>query len=302
MTLPRPAASDALRPTAEAALAAWTARVDADHKQVERCREVADPSDFYAPVATRFRPEQVKHPPQHAGHLDPRRREDVLAILRGLARPDDEWLDIGAGGGRYALPLALDVAHVIAVDPSPAMLGVLANGMREHAIANITSVEARWPTELPADTEVDVALMAHVGYDIGAIGPFLAAAEKAASRLCVAVMGEGAMTTASTLFWEPVHGEPRVALPALPELIALLVALGRLPEVSLARRSPPTFATFDELLAMARRQLWVRAGSPKDATLEALVRAQASERDAGWSLDWTETRIGVAAWTPPRDD
>src|SRR5687767_14116394 len=71
MHLPGPATPDALRPTAEAALAAWTARVDADHEQVERCREVADPSDFYAPVATRFRPDQVRHPPQHAGHLDP---------------------------------------------------------------------------------------------------------------------------------------------------------------------------------------------------------------------------------------
>ena len=286
MSLPTPPRPDALRPTEDQALAAWAARVEADREQVDRCREVADASDFYAPVASRFR-------------MDPHRHEDVLDILRRHARAEDTWLDIGSGAGRYALPLALEVAKVIAVEPSPAMLEVLADGMREHEIANITTVEARWPTELPGDPGIDVVLMAHVGYDIGAIGPFLEAAEEVARRTCVAVMGEGAMTTVATLFWEPVHGEPRVPLPALPELVALLIARGRLPEVALARRTPPTFDTLDDLLSMARRQLWVRPGSAKDVRLEQLVRARATEREAGWALDWDETRIGVVSWAPP---
>ena len=286
VNLPLPTGPDALRPTAADALAAWAARVDADHEQVERCREVADPTDFYAPVVTRFR-------------QDPHRHEDVLELLQDLARPGDTWLDIGSGAGRYALPLALAVERVIAIDPSPAMLATLAEGMREHGIANIVAIEARWPAPLPEGaTRVDVALMAHVGYDIGAIGPFLDAAEAAADRLCVAVMGEGAMTTVATLFWEPIHGEPRALLPALPELVAVLIARGRLPEVRLARRKPATFASMDDLITMARRQLWVRAGSAKDARLEALVREHAVEGDEGWSLDRSETRIGVVTWTP----
>jgi SAM-dependent methyltransferase len=286
VTLPVPPTPDALRPAVAAALAAWAARVEADREQVERCREVADPADFYAPVARRFR-------------HDPRRHEDVLEHLRAFARPGDRWLDIGAGSGRYALPLALAVGHVIAIDPSPSMLAGLAEGMAEHGIENITLLEARWPA-VASDRlgPVDVTLMAHVGYDIGAIGPFLDAAEEHTGRCCVAVMGEGAMTTAATLLWEPVHGERRVALPALPELIALLIARGRLPEVRLAERSPPTFETRDDLLAMARRQLWVRAGSPKDARLAALVRERAIERPDGWSLDQATSRIGVVSWKP----
>ena len=62
-----------------------------------------------------------------------------------LARADDTWLDIGAGGGRYALPLARSVREVVAVDPSAAMLEVLRDGMREHGIANVRVVEGRWP-------------------------------------------------------------------------------------------------------------------------------------------------------------
>jgi SAM-dependent methyltransferase len=281
-----------LRPSAADALAAWAARVDADHEQVDRCREVADAADFYAPVATRFR-------------QDPRRQEDVLDVLREMARPGDTWLDVGSGAGRYALPLALAIERVVAIDPSPAMLATLTDGMREHGIENIVPVEGRWPMSLPhGTTAVDVALMAHVGYDIRAIGPFLDAADAVADRLCVAVMGEGAMTTVATLFWDAIHGEPRVSLPALPELVALLIATGRLPEVRLGARAPVSFDTLDDLLGIARRQLWLRPGSEKDERLAALVRERAIERAEGWSLDRAPTRIGVVSWAPPssRDD
>src|SRR5436305_2593495 len=101
--------SDALRPTAEEALRAWGARVRANREQVEHFRE-ASPADFYAPIASMFR-------------ADPRRQDEpALQALRQLARPDDTVLDIGAGGGRYALPLALATREVVAIEPSEGML------------------------------------------------------------------------------------------------------------------------------------------------------------------------------------
>jgi ubiquinone/menaquinone biosynthesis C-methylase UbiE len=82
---------------ARAAEAAWSDRVRANREQVDRVREVPDGADFYARVTSLFR-------------ADPHRVDDaVVDLLRTHARPDDTWLDIGAGGGRYALPLALAV-------------------------------------------------------------------------------------------------------------------------------------------------------------------------------------------------
>src|ERR671921_1268435 len=105
--------SDPLRPAVGDLLDAWRARVLADKEQVDRAREVEDPPDFYAPVTSRFR-------------MDPRRTDDeTLNALLDLARPDDVWLDVGAGGGRYALPLALHVREVVAIDPSASMLNAL---------------------------------------------------------------------------------------------------------------------------------------------------------------------------------
>jgi SAM-dependent methyltransferase len=277
--------SDSLRPTVEQALADWAARVRADREQVDRARELEDPPDFYAPVAHRF-------------HLDPHRRDDAtLDALLAHAHPEETWLDVGAGGGRFALPLALQVEEVIAVEPSGAMVDGLRAGMREHGISNVRVIADHWPMTNPPTA--DVSLMAHVGYDIAEIRPFLDALEATSRRLCLAVMGESAMTTVATLFWHGIHGEPRVRLPALPELVVLLIARGRLPEVTLVERAPPTFESVDEALAIARRQLWVAEGSAKDELLQRLVAEALVDLDGRLTFDPEPSRIGIVSW-PPR--
>lgn len=262
----------------------WRAAVAADKEQVERAREVADPADFYAPVTSRFR-------------MDPRRTDDeTLNSLLSLAERGDVWLDVGAGGGRYALPLAMAAESVVAIDPSPSMLAALEEDAAAFGISNVETIQARWPMESPpAGT---VGLMAHVGYDIADIGPFLDQLEAQSSRLCVAVMGESAMTTVASLFWDRIHGEPRVRLPALPELQALLAARGQVPETTPVDRSPPTFSSRDEAHAMARRQLWLREGSEKDVQLRNLVNETVTERDGRFAFEWEPTKIGIVSWAP----
>ena len=278
--------ADSLRPAVGDVLATWRARVAADREQVERAREVDDPADFYAPVTSRFR-------------MDPRRTDDPsLNELLASARPSDIWLDVGAGGGRYALPLALAVRSVVAIDPSPSMLGALCEDATAAGIDNVRVINARWPMPGGSRPSGDVGLMAHVGYDIDEIGPFLDQLEAQSSRLCIAVLGESAMTTVATLFWERIHGEPRVRLPALPELLVLLAARGRLPEVTLVDRSPPTFATLDEVHAMARRQLWLSEGSDNDNLLRSLVADTVTKQDGRFAFDWTPTKIGIVSWSP----
>jgi hypothetical protein len=276
--------NDALSPDPTALLEAWRERVQFDLEQVNRCREVADPTDFYAPVKDRFR-------------MDPYRSDDAtLNALVALARPSDVWLDVGAGGGRYSLPLALHVRKVVAIDPSPSMLGALREDAAAAGIGNIKVTEARWPMARPP--KGDVALMAHVGYDIADIGPFVDQLDARASRLCVAVMGESAMQTVAALFWQQIHGEPRVRLPALPEFLVLLTARGRLPEVTLVDRTPPTFATLDEAHAIARRQLWLEEGSAKDRKLRRLVERAVTERESRYAFEWAPTKIGIISWAP----
>ena len=135
-------------------------------------------------------------------------------------QPGETWLDIGAGAGRYALPIARVLApsggRVIAVDPSSGMLGALAEIAAEHGIENVESVQGRWPEVAPQVGRADVALIAHVSYDIAAIGPFLDAMEAAARRRGVAVLMERQPSSIADVCWPPVWGEARISLPALP--------------------------------------------------------------------------------------
>lgn len=291
--MPRPVVPDALRPSAADALAAWARRVRTEREQTDRAREVADPADFYAPTSHRFR-------------FDPDAGLDVVGVvLEGFARPGDTWLDVGAGGGRYALPIARLTRGVIAVDPSPSMLAILREGLAALDIRNVRVVETRWPVPgWDADPSVlepfraDVGLMAHVGYDVEDVGPFLDSFEATSRRLCVAVAAEGAMTTVGRLYWERIHGEPRCVLPALPDLLALLLARDRLPEVRLVDREAHTYPDLDALHDRARRQLWLRPGSEKDRRLRELLAADVVERDGGVALPEDQARIGIVTWAP----
>ncbi len=278
---------DPLRPSADDALAAWGRRVRENREQVERFSEIGERSDHYAPIASMFK-------------VDPRREgEPVLTALRSLVRPDDTWLDIGAGGGRYALSIALLAREVIALDPSDGMLAALREGMAEHGISNVRVVRARWPAE-PADqsVEADVALIVHVGYDVEAIGPFLDRMEAVARRACVAVLFHRRPTWAADELWPAVHGVARATLPALPEFLVLQVARGRIFEVRIVQAQSATYESVEQALGFARLQTWVQPGSEKDRRLQAALAKHLTERDGRYAFNWDPAPIGIVTWAP----
>ena len=277
--------------TAAALEDAWADRVRANREQVDRVREVPD-RDFYAPVSSLFVAE-----PRRTG-------EEALDALLGLAEPEDRWLDIGAGAGRYALPLAAHVTEVIAVEPSVSMRNALRTGVEEHGIENLRIVAGAWPAALASlgtPPVAEVALIAHVGYDIEEIGPFIDAMERAASRLCVAMLTDQSPASVADPFWPIVHGVERVPLPALPDLVELLRAKGRSTEVRRAERPPRTFDSFVGLATFLRRQLWVEEGGEKDLRFRAALAGMARERDDdGWTLAAPPVgSIGILTWEAP---
>lgn len=271
--------------------AAWAERVRANRDQVDRVREVPD-RDFYAPVSSLF-------------VADARRRgEEALDALLALAEPGDRWLDIGAGAGRYALPLALHVAEVTAVEPSASMRNALRTGAAEHGVTNLRIVPGAWPAALAGLGEppiADVAFIAHVGYDIEEIGPFLDAMERAAGRLCVAMLTDRSPASVADPFWPPVHGMDRVPLPALPELAELLRARDRRTEIQRVERPQRTFDSFDGLATFVRRQLWIREDGDKEQRFRIALASMARERDDdGWTLANPPVgSTGILTWEPP---
>ena len=160
-------------------------------------------------------------PPEEEGHG----REDSTAVRRGgRARPDapgsEFWtdrtvawyrrsdarsdfsrrvfdavgpaldacrdaLDVGAGFGALALPLARRLGAVTALEPGPAMARALRHAAAGAGLANVRVVEAAWG-QVPVRPH-DLVLCAHVGPLLSADGPFLGEVGVVARRLVVLV-------------------------------------------------------------------------------------------------------------------
>jgi SAM-dependent methyltransferase len=74
-----------------------------------------------------------------------KRQKSDAARLEAMGIPDgSRVLDIGAGPGIYAVPLAGRGCRVTVVEPSPVMREALAENMREHGITGITVIPKRW--------------------------------------------------------------------------------------------------------------------------------------------------------------
>jgi SAM-dependent methyltransferase len=279
---------NALRPSADEALTAWRDLILANREQIERLREDERRTDFYAGRAPQFQPGAMQ--------------SAELPYLLSLAQPGDRLLDVGAGGGRFSVPLAAHFAAVAAVEPSPAMRETLTASAAEHGRTNITVHDMRWPAPdgaaLPSG---DVSLVAHVLYDIDGLGPFLDALEAQTRRTCVVILGDRAPSTAVEVAWTRVHEEPLHALPALREFLAVLGARGRRFEVQTfdTRGGGGEPLPFDQAYAMARRMCWLAEGSEKDVRLGALLREHFGTPDGLIALPPRLNFTAPVTWSPP---
>jgi len=274
-----------LRPTAEEASSAWRSLVIAERKQVERLPNRPKPEDFYAPVAETFRAEAR------------RSGDPVLDYLLTLALPHETWLDVGAGGGRYTLPLALRAERVYAVEPSSGMRQVLRASAGKDGIHNLEVFDERWPAPDSNIPVADVGFISQVGYDIAEFAAFLDQLEAHSRRMCVAVLFERSPTAYFALLWPRVHGEKRVLLPGLGEFMALLFSRGRRPALKGIRLPARVFDSLGALHQAARRPLWVGEGSWEDQRLSKAIEELARPLNAGFTLDGRPRYLGIVTWS-----
>ena len=261
----------------------WKSRVEAHDAQTERVRPPSASEDFWDTLASSFRE-------------DPRRSDDpVVERLAEWVRPGTTVLDVGGGAGRYALPLAVRGAAVTVVDPSPSMIEALRQAANDAGVSDLGVVEAGWEE---ADVEpADVVFCANVVYFIADIEPFVRRlAERARRRAAILAYMKAPPSVASPL-WEPVHGERRIDLPALPELLPALWEMGIHPNVEMfppsARRLMPSR---EAAAGWARRLLWVEPGSEKDLRLEAALDDLIEETPEGFTLRGARTRPQGLLW------
>lgn len=264
----------------------WTEMIRLEHAQSDSMRkDEPRPVDSWANSAQQFR-------------ADPRRTDDPLVNhLRRQITPEQMVLDVGAGGGRLALPLALGAKKVIAVEPSASMCRVLREVAAEFGVKNVDVVESGWlDAQVP---RVDIALCCHVLYTIQDIELFVRKLGEHAGRV-LAVMYQAPPQSRLYPLWELVHGEPRLALPSLPEFLEVLGQLGIEPEIEVvSTESNRGFESLETAKEQLARRLYIKPESTEMERLEALPLQVLEEKDGEFSIKGaTPLEPRVISWRP----
>ena len=270
----------------ESAVEAWRARVERHHAQSEGVMEASlREGDFWRNVAPMFR-------------ADPYREDDeTLNALLELTPEGGRALDVGGGAGRFAIALAARRgAAVTVVDPSPSMLEQLEASVTEVEGASVTSVNAEW--ESARVESADLVLCSHVVYGVADIRPFLQKLHDHARQRVVMVSFVDSPQAGVASLWEPVYGERRVNLPALPELMNVLWEMGLYPSV---RMMPPTGPqTFESVAAAVEEvsgRLFIGSDSERLRRLSESIGRYLEDADGGYRIRGARAvRQGVIWW------
>jgi SAM-dependent methyltransferase len=172
------------------------------------------------------------------GHSDPRywdrrsasfarstsgRADQFLDVLSPYLSPRKTLIDVGAGAGRHAVPLAEKLEWVTAVEPS--------EGMRSHlpALPNLTVVASSWE-----DAEVapaDFVICSHVLYGVEEIVPFVEKMERSARERVFVMMREGSVPHPANVLRDRIAPSPLPRITQFSDLFMALLQMGIFPDV-----------------------------------------------------------------------
>jgi SAM-dependent methyltransferase len=198
------------------------------------------------------------------------RPDPIGDLLTTSVGPADTVLDIGAGTGRWAVPLARRARRVTALDPSPSMLEELRATLGALDLTNVDIVEGAWP--LTTVEAHDVTLCSHAMYGSPDLETFVRRMVEVTRRRCYLLIraptADGVMAEAATRVWGQPNDSPNFVV-----AYNVLLELGLRPNVLFDPHlwDPWTSPSIDSALAEIKRRLGIAESSGHDAYLRDLL-------------------------------
>ena len=205
-------------------------------------------------------------------------------------------LDVGAGFGALALPLARRLERVTALEPSPPMVAALSRAVADGGLDNVEVVAAAWG-ERPLAAH-DAVVCAHVGPLLRRGVPFLAELTRLARRSVVLV--RDAPGGDDKFFFPELY-------PALlgrtyarrcghaADVLQAVRALGVRPSVTeITYRSDQPFASLEDACDFWMAYMGLEGESPR-AYLRDFLGRRLHREPGGWLAPFRK-RAAVIAW------
>ncbi len=229
---------------------------------------------------------------------DPRREGDHdVELIASFVGADQTLLDVGAGGGRISLPLALRCQRVTAVEAAPNMAAIFKEEAGKAEIPNVTLIEGRWQ-DVEAPT-ADVALCWNVLNYVEDIDVFMEKVNTHARERVLVVLHEVSPIAQVYPFWRRVHGNEPAKSPGLAELLAVLWELDIHPDLQMLPPRPRTLRNQEAAREQMRERLGVTPGSDEDGRLEEALDELLEEHDGSLTVRGASVvREGLLTWRP----
>lgn len=218
-------------------------------------------------------------------------------------QPGWSILDIGTGPGTLAVPLAVRVRRITAVEPSSTMRNLLALRIAEEGVKNIRVVPAAWEEVYPGGVDRHDLVIASYSMLMDDWEGALAAMNRAARRRVDVYWFDGptAWDRMYTELYPPVHGRPYTPGRKVGDMVEILAGMGIEPLVQpLAGTSfPATYPSMDDALADLRRRLDVSPGRHDDL-FRTYARDHFVPLPGGGYLRRDETAYTLVSWRTDR--
>ena len=215
---------------------------------------------------------------RHTRSLDPS-TDPFVRGLREKLHSTDTVLDVGAGAGRYSLPVAANVARVTAVEPSIAMRAALQQEAARRGITNLEVVAAGWED---ADVEPhDLAFVANVLYFVKDAVRFVEKLDAHTRRACFILHRVEERAAELMPLYEQIWGHPRPPEAGALDLYNLLFSIGIRANLQLLPRPAPVrFEKAEDALREARESLEILADDKThDERIGDFLRGVVTRRD-----------------------
>lgn len=162
--------------------------------------------------------------------------ERIQKTLKDLPlTPSSRVLDVGSGPGALAIPIARQVGHVTAVEPSEGMCSVLEEMIDEEGIGNIDVVQKRWEdTSVAEDLSPPYDIVfASYSLDVLDIRDAIRKLEEASSRYVYIYWfaGETSWDAMSRELWPLLHGSSFIPSPKCDIIYNVLYSMGIYPNI-----------------------------------------------------------------------